>query len=142
MLLIATSFGLGCIDKEPLVYTNPDANIISVDDETDYYEKIIPNFDSMSTGWYHQVNQDLRVSVMDVIVEDDFTMYYIGDTDAIIRLVGQGYTVGDFNKFNFNSNGKHRVYKIVFRMNKVKSDNSMLIFVNSQSSLENLLITN
>ena len=32
MLLIATSFGLGCIDKEPLVSTNPNTEFVSVDD--------------------------------------------------------------------------------------------------------------
>ena len=130
-LLMLTA--IGCIDKEPLVYTNPDVVIIGVGDVTDIYSGF--DYEDLGYGWYDVSNP--QAEIIDGKIERGFyrVLYVTNKTEEMI-LYGIGYKTGNAEESSFetSSNGEMRIYEVTIFVDKLQSSDSWFAMSNRDTS--------
>ena len=118
-LLMITA--IGCIDKKPLVYTDPDVVFSSSRDVTEFY----PDYINLENGWYDFPTPQYKVNYV-VIKEGVHRKLYITDVNETLEIQGAGYALGNEqeNTIDILTNGTTKIYEISIWVHRVKDSGS------------------
>ena len=76
-----------------------------------------------------------------VLIEDrGFLVYLVTDSDDTIYIIGNGYTVGEFNQFETNAKDNKKIYQVMFAVNNVKYDNSHIMIKSNTDKRYDLFV--
>ena len=124
---------IGCIDKEPLVYTKPDVVIVGVVETTDAYSGF--NYEKLGYGWYDVSSP--QTEIFDAKIERGFyRVLYVTNEMETILLYGIGYKTGNVEETSFEttSDGEVQIYEVNLFINTIKSSDSWFAMSNRDAS--------